>query len=620
MPFDSGLHRRIGLAVGPGIDVLLGATDAFLFYRGTSSGVDPTPTTVSINGIELPLDDTTEYRSMSESTIRDGVATSSDQSEQLFNADGAWSRYRYSWLHGMGQEFGDLREDADPFRFELSYGINPWNDYELTLHHTMTMSKEHATGAMAFLIESGPYLFYASGTQLWRTDLTEISYDRWVSINLVGGGQIQGLATDGTDLYVAHTNGLSKVLGPARDSVGFTKPITANTHQVYFVGNRLLIGQSNVLSEVARDGTLLTVKDHFQPAFRWTTVFNIGSRIYIGGFAGIRSELYSVATDSVGALLQSVESAPLPFGELLYDGYAYAGAVLLLTSKGARLAQIGGDGTLTYGPLIEIDGAFAATADGPYAWVTDAANACLVRLDLSTFVEPLLPAHARDVQIGNGAPTAVAYFGRKLIVAVPNRGCFRQSLTRYEKVGFIDSGIITFGTVEQKVLTDIKVEYEPLEVGESVRVEVFDDLGNSIGTAVNAIVGSEGFTYDLDAEQVRHCQVRITLNGPGGTTPILKQWRMRAYPVVPPVQQWIVPLMLNSRVRINSGPGQVRDVDVAKVYDALVGLWRSKTAVNFRMGSRVERVRVDAYEMRGKKWNDAGSFIEGTLVLRLVKA
>jgi len=613
------------------LDVLPGH-DPYRFFEGEFEFLVPMPGTISLDGMEFAIN-LEKYKHMSQETMRDGAVTSSDQSEQLFNANGAWSRYRYSWIHGAGQEFADLREDADPFRFLHSSRINPWNDYELELHHAADeISMVTNVAGVGVLCESGGYLFYGAGTMLWRNQTID-TLSTWIPISMPGPmGTITAMTTDGSDLYVAHTNGVDRVIGGSTTGVQFTTDITNNTHSLAFVGNRLLAGMTRpdnvvVLNEIGNGGVLTLVKQHFQTGFRWTTLFNIGSRIYIGGVAGVRSELYSVATDSTGAIMQSVETAPLPAGELLRGGFPYAGVVLLLTNKGVRMAQPGGDGTLTYGPLITQGGdVLCATAEGQYAWVgwtqmTDGYSGC-ARIDLSTFVEPLLPAAAGEIRCGNvvGPVTSIARYNNRTAMALGSHGLWVESASQYEMTGTIDSGILTFGTVESKVLSEIKVDYEPLLLHEKIGVEIYDDLDALLGSFLIELEGSESFTYDLNAVQVRHCKVHIVLEGPGNSTPTLKQWRMRAYPVVPPVEQWIVPLRLSNRIVVNNAQGQVREISIEEGLDHILSCWRIKCPLTYRIGSRADRVRVDAFEFGSARWDDAKSFLNGELVVRLVKA
>ena len=82
------------------------------------------PSTVQLNGVEYVLGDLSKFRYSSMEPLRDGVVTSNDPNDSLFNADAAWSRYKYSWHRGAGQVFDDLRDDADPYRFADNVNVD----------------------------------------------------------------------------------------------------------------------------------------------------------------------------------------------------------------------------------------------------------------------------------------------------------------------------------------------------------------------------------------------------------------------------------------------------------------------------------------------------------------
>jgi len=287
--------------------------------------------TITLDGYTFPVD-MREWRSGPMDTFRDGVVADGQASDALFNARGAWARYAYSWHHGAGQSLSDLDPDADSFRFEDSYGVVWHVPYQATLMKTVTLLRSSAATGLV-LCRSADYVFFGSGAALYRTsDLIT-----W-TLMTAPGGTIQAMSTDGTDLYVATSTLLVKYVGSGTTATAFGTPVAGNCTNVAFMSGRLVVGVAQVLSEVAASGALTTIKSHFQAAFRWTTLFNVGSRMYIGGFAGSRSELYTVTTDSAGALIQSQEAAPLPIGELLRTAVSFAGSVALCTNNGLRMA------------------------------------------------------------------------------------------------------------------------------------------------------------------------------------------------------------------------------------------------------------------------------------------
>lgn len=578
------------------------------------------PNTITLDGYTFPVE-LKEWRSGPQDTFRDQVVANDQPSDALFNARGAWARYQYSWHHGSGQQLRDLDELADPYRYLSGYGIAWHTKYQATLlPSTQLRQASAATGLV--LCRSDAYVFFGAGTTLYRTtDLIT-----WTAMT-DPGGTIQALASDGTDLYVATSTKLVKYIGAATTSTAFATPVAGDCSNVAFMSNRLVVAAGNVLSEVAASGVLTTIKTHFQAAFRWTALFNIGSRMYVGGFAGSRSELHTVTTDSAGALVQSQEAAPLPVGEKLRGGISFSGAALLMTNNGVRFAQVSGDGTLTYGPLIEEPGdVLCAVADGRYVftgWSTLESNKCgVARMIVDDEVAPLQPSYASDVfeSAAIGAVSGVARLGGKTAFAVDGSGVWVESTGAYVGQGEIRSGRISFGTVEPKGLIGLTLEFAPLLAGEAFEATVYDENGVNIGVGAMSTPNETQLEIDLKGEMVPFVTVKVTVTGPGTTTPVLYRWRMRAYPVPPPVLQWVLPLIVGQQVTVNAGEGQTVSMDLDAMNTWIEDLWGERRYTLLRVGGRSYRVRVDNFEWRPAKWTDDGELPQGLLVVQLVDA
>ncbi len=589
----------------------------FPFYSGSFSAQRVVPHTVLLDGRTYTID-LTEYRHSSLQTLREGVVTSAEPSDALFNASGTWSRYRYSWHRGADQEISELDDTSDPFRFDRSQAINVWNKNQLTLHRASTLSQAMTSGAPR-LIGFNNYLYASDGAALYRSS----GFGAWTTLT-PPGGVVQAMATDGSDVYVATSTTLVKYVGAATTPTTYGS-LSGDVSNVAFVGNRLLVGITNTLSSVASGGTLTTIRAHQQPAFRWTTIFAIGSRIYAGGFAGSRSELYTTTTDSGGALVIAQDAAQFPEGELLRGAVSFAGGAIIYSNKGARLAQTSTDGSLTYGPLLaDLGDVQAACAEGQYVFTgwslyDGATTAGTARLDLATFVEALQPAYAADLDAGvTGDVTGIARVNGRLAYAVAGRGIYVESTTAYDTTGYIDSGKILFGTVERKRLSELVVDFQPLTAGQSITATIYDEEGDVVFTNTQAGVGLRQMVLDLDAIDVISCRVRIDLASSGVDTPTVSKWVLRAYPVPPSSEQWIVPLIVHSRVTAGDGMGMERSLNLTDEFGHIQALWKNKTKVLFRVGDYAARVRIDAFELRPSNWRDDGGWFEAILVVKLL--
>lgn len=604
-------------------NAVLGRRNTFTFFTGQAS-VTPTsiqPFTVGLGGYTYPIDLRT-YRMSSQETLRDNAVVASETSDSLFNANGAWARYRYSWHRGADQELGDLREDADPFRFSTSVGVDPWTEGRLTLLNDTTVSKSLTSSGSQLCVGNGR-IYMSDGTALYySTNLTS-----WTTAT-APGGTVQSITTDGTDVYVATSTVLVKYANGAPGTpVAFSTAVTGNCTLVAFVANRLLLAKDNVLYEVSSSGTLTTIRTHYQAAFKWTTVFAVGSKIYFGGYAGTRSELYTATVDSSGNLVQAVEAAPLPINELLRTAYAYSGAVLLCTSSGARLATVGSDGTLTYGPLFAALGDVRCAAfEGRFAWLGwtnhPSGGRGLARLALDESVATLQPAYASDVyETANTSAnvTQVARFANKTIFIVDGQNAY-ATVSTYVTEGWLESGQLYYGTVEDKILTTMQATFQPLATGTSVYVAVYNDQGSLIEDELQTETNSQRLSFSLTGARVRYVNVRVQLAGTGAASPTLEFWRLRSYPVPPAVTQWIVPLILHSRVVVGGGMGQEKTFVPLDEVERIKTWYETRETINYQEGQRSYRVRVDAYELQPANWTDDGLFFENTLVVRLVSA
>ena len=589
------------------------------FFTGTFSDENVLPHTVSLDGRTYAID-LADYRHASVQTLRDQVVTSTEPSDLLFSADGVWSRYRISWHQGAGQQQDDLSDDALPFRFLSSTQLHVWTRNQLTLHNATSRTKT-VSSATPVVCVCNTYVYLADGNNLYRT--TDLS--TWATITTTGIGTIQALASDGQDLYVATTTQLVKVVGAATATSQFGTHVTGNITNVAFVGDRLLISDNNDLQEVAANGNTNSIEQHWQSAFRWTTIFEIGSRIYAGGFAGSHSELYSFVVDSSGALIRGNDAAPFAHGELLRTAHSFGGLVILCTNKGVRFAQPGGDGSLTYGPLLTAPGDVrCADSEGNLVnvgWTNYASGrAGLASYDVSRFVGPLQPAYASDLSAAaTGNVTGVVTLNGKTGFVVGTDGFYAEQTT-YETTGTIRSGRLYFGTVEEKRIVDLDVSFSVLTAGQSVTARVLDIDGTLIRQATAAIVGQKHLRIDLDSVAIHAAYVELILGGNGTTTPVVRDWALRGYPIPPSAEQWILPILAFSRVRLGDGMGQEVTYDNVDVINHVREMWISKRRVLLAFGDYVTRVRVDAFELRPTNWRDNGGWFEGLLIVKLISA
>lgn len=596
------------------------------FYGGVVTGTSlraPTPNMVNLAGFEFDID-VKQYRRQGLGSLRQGLGSTGEPSDQLFDTNGSWWRYRHDWRHGAGQPNMDLTQDDDPQRFRRSFRLDPWTEGCLQLHQATALVFP-ATATEGALVATDQWMYFGSAGGLFRTaDLSNWSVPAGAGPTTVSG-TVRALTTDGTDIYAATSTGVWRVTAALTPTVIM---LTAgNFDNVAFVGNRLLASIAETLYEISATGVLTAIVVHFQPLFRWTTIFNIGSRIYAGGFAGSRSELYSLtALASTGALAQGSEAAPFGSNELLRAGIGYGGAAILATSLGVRFANLSGDGTLTYGPLVADGGnCRALVAEGRFAWfgwpTQPEGRTGLGRMSLDTFATALFPAYAADVSnqsVGADNILAVARFLGRTVYFANNDGIYASSTTAYETSGWLDSGVIFFGTVESKILTSVTVRTEPLAPGESVTAQAIDQNGRGLAAGDLNTESRRSLEVDLRGVEVDRMELHLSMAGTGATSPCVQMWRARAYPVPPSNEQWLVPLLIAEAMVVSDGPGQVRSYDPLSLVEHFVQLWRDKTPVIYMEGQGSYRVRIDNYQLVPWDWQDSSRYFNTAMIVQLV--
>ena len=596
---------------------------AYPFYSGDVAAIEIAPTTVGLDGISYPID-LTGYRHAALPAFRDGVVQTDEPSDQLFDSQGAWWRYRFSWHHGAGQAVADLDRDGDSARYETSRGIDPWTRYELCLQpdveNVLTVNVDSpAIGSTA------THLYIQTDAQTVQRSGDLVT---WNTITGMAAENIVSITSDGVDAIIATTLHIYRVTPASVNAVAFTTAVPTNTYNnVVIASNKLLASDGNLLVEV-KAATLDVIHTHFQSSFKWTSIFQVGSKIYVGGYAGNRSELYTLTTTDTFALAVSAEAASFFAGELLYTALSYGGSVILGTSKGIRFAALGGDGVLQYGPLIEEPGQVKAiAAEGQYVWFNwenfPDAGTGLGRLALDEFADTLQPAYATDLftEVSSAAIEAVARFANRTVFVVNSVAAFASDPGTFVPVGYLDAGELFFGTVEDKSISEVRLRCDQLATNESVALTLTNaETGASLGSGTANTVGSVGIAVNAEGAIVNRLGARLELRGPGTSSPCVRQWRGRAYPIAPGVEEWIVPLIIQSRVTIGISEGQVVSMNPWEHATRLIEKWRTREVMLYQEGQHAFRVRIDRFEIQAVDWRDDHDWFEITFVVRLLSA
>jgi hypothetical protein len=217
------------------------------------------------------------------------------------------------------------------------------------------------------------------------------------------------------------------------------------------------------------------------------------------------------ATTSATTLDQPVVVAEMPRGETVLSLYGIVGTYLAIgTSKGLRVAVINTDGSLTMGPLVvqSSDGVNDCVADGSFLYCTVGAQgnagdreyrAGLYRVDLGQNLNsnPLDFAHAADLVVPSGADgtaTQVTTASGKLWIGLPELGVYRQADT-YVSAGWLETGRIRLGTVENKGWRDLRLLTQPGITGTVTGFASTSESGSP--STWTTVITADGDRFDI---------------------------------------------------------------------------------------------------------------------------
>ena len=170
----------------------------------------PAPTSILLDGHQYAIE-TREYRHSSRRTLRDSTAVAGEPSDSLFDAGGAWMRYRHSWHLGGGQALDDLGgEQANPFRFLFGIGVDPWTQGQLTrapswqdLPDGFSASDGvESSGAVA-----NGWVAIGDGAQV---KVAQRPFTAWTNVTGLAG-VITSMSSDGVDFYIGTSSNLYRL-------------------------------------------------------------------------------------------------------------------------------------------------------------------------------------------------------------------------------------------------------------------------------------------------------------------------------------------------------------------------------------------------------------------------
>ena len=421
----------------------------------------------------------------------------------------------------------------------------------------------------------------------------------------------------------------------------YTAP-TATTQNFHadFVGyanSFLLAGSGPQLVSVGANGTTTLVMQHPNPNWFWEAGSGAPGNIYVAGSGSGKSELYGIQLSTTTFALGSPYIAgDVTAGETINDIAYYEGLVMLATSLGVRTAQASGtNGFLTMGPVITdlgpseclaVYGSFCYFGVTDYTandgvWQGTSNTSGLGRLSLSQYSSALIPAYATDVMsTTTGTVNSVAIIDGVPWFGLQNSGAWTPSGNLVPQ-GFLETGWVRYGTVEDKILVSTDVEHDPLAGTVSVEIVPF---GGTSRLALNSTLqGSTGPMYYSsagnqlgEAFMVIPILTRSTTDATQG--PTLRRWTVRAMVTALRQDQIVCAIRWADSVLSPQGDGQVLSFDLSAEWDFLKDLETTGTPFIYQEGCKTYTCFIDQIELHATQWNDQRQMLEGILSVKLL--
>lgn len=320
-------------------------------------------------------------------------------------------------------------------------------------------------------------------------------------------------------------------------------------------------------------GTAILASNNNNPVYvhpvatwKFTSIVEGPTAIYLGGYSGVVSTIIKLTLDSSGAvpsLTAATTAADFPDDEYVTSLGSYLGKFVTIgTNKGIRIGVIDssvyGQGFIAYGPLTYIKPAgtnyisnFAFYDRFAFATVSSAidGNSGLLRIDLSGQLSDGKYAWTYDLNSGvSGLCTAVALIGGtgRMAFAVNSNNLYFQHATNKVQSGYIDTGAIRYNTVEKKHFKFIKPYVQaPFDGSLTMATIMRDGSVNNIITVSTDAGADNDFATNLAEPQIQ-LGFRFTLNRSSADntfSPTLTGYQVKALPANKRTRSIEIPLL-----------------------------------------------------------------------------
>lgn len=560
----------------------------------------------------------------------------SDARDVLLLPQDVWRQMQQSWHYGAGQSNID-RDEALPYRYEDSFGVDPWERWQLSLLPATEKLGDVTYGGSIWVSAVGGYLCVFNDEYIYWYDQLTSTATPVATTTVSSGNAITDIADDGLvatvlteDRYVWYVD------GPAGTPTKWANhQYTTNVTFIAWEKDYLIVGDGNVLYNALKANSPTAIYTHPDTNFRWYSAASGSQFIYALGYVGDRTTIHKIGVKSDGTgLLPAIVAGSLPDGEIGTTIDSYLGYIFIGTNKGVRMAQADSNGDLVLGPIIptadpvkcfEGQDRFVwygnSSIDGSYA---DIANrfpespVCgLSRMDLSTFTtSALTPAYANDIytlEESNKTVQSLATYKNKRVFSVASGGVFFESDDKVE-AAWLKQGTMSFSVEDLKTGLYTQAKWLPLRG--KIEIDISFDSGDYQRVAEFSEIGTvRSDNISLDGRQftrINPAYILCRCEDETGLGPFFTRWEVRAVPVKGRSSRWTIPVMNYDVVEID---GVIYNRNVTDELNALMSLCRDGNLFVLQEAGTSYRVHAKDFLWQPEKLSANGTGWQGTFTI-----
>ena len=331
--------------------------------------------------------------------------------------------------------------------------------------------------------------------------------------------------------------------------------ITVTNAVLEYTKERIVACVNDKVYEIATNATTLpsAVYTHPDDDVAFTGITSSGVAIYVSSYSGIQSTIakFTLATNgTMPTLTSAITAAELPVGEIVFDIYYYLGFMAIGTNKGIRMAVVGDDGSINYGPLIAetTTPCYDFAARDSYIWCATGVedNPGVIRINLGTRLgNDLNFAYCYDLYaptVTGFTTTTCAFMGdtEQLAFVTANNGTtdgaiYVENLNEKVEEGYLQTGFIRYNTLELKVYKLLQARIDNTNGGLLIDTVTYNGTEYRIGTFTQqSNIPEVTVSYPTGAQEYlgfKFILTRSTTDVSKG--PVFDGYNLKSLPAVP---------------------------------------------------------------------------------------